>query len=229
MPVVAALVLTTASSRHFGAPSSGYYGWLTASSLFAYHFSTTSGRIRPVARLSALTAGVTWWFLPAHEQVGILVAGACWYAYFFLLRKQIWLKPLLVALVWAGVTHWIPVTDRCSTASIHVAISRLLMVLALTFGYDWADRNQDLVEQTPTLARRMSVGPFVSLLALLLLGSGWFADASDIHPWWWAGTILAACSLFFTIWYPATDQIKIWIQKIILDMVLLADGILLCF
>jgi 4-hydroxybenzoate polyprenyltransferase len=179
--ITCALKLSAASRSYVHIPIQwGWFEvWLAASTAFAYHFNDNALATRLLAWALGGLAGIAFFCLPASQQLMALGIGALWVAYLFIFREFVFVKPLLISLVWVLTTLFMVIPAVHYATVIPLALSQFCFILALSLGYDLVDMHYDAGLKTPTLALRWGKKRgFVSALFFLLLATTALAFSS---------------------------------------------------
>lgn len=135
--------------------------------------------IRTLTGLAILLAAIGLWQQKPGVQLAFMAMSmlAISYSIFFSSRwspkTPAWFmafKPMVVALVWTGITVGIP----CSMGAVHkplcwpLAAAHFTFILALTLPFEWRDRKKDADNQVSGWANWLSRQQFILLILCLL-------------------------------------------------------------
>ncbi|MEY3242057.1 MAG: hypothetical protein RIR11_3496 [Bacteroidota bacterium] len=213
--VTCALKLSASSQSYFHIPIHwGWFEvWLAASTAFAYHFNDNVMAIRLWAWALGVLAGMAFFCLPYMLQVMALSTGILWAAYLFVFREFVFLKPLLISLVWVLTTLFMVIPVVHYAAAIPLALSRFCFILALALGCDLVDMRYDTIEKTPTLALRWGKkGVFLGALFCLLLATVALAFSSYSYFWKMEHMCVLLLSAGLLFWIKNKSEVLSWRQ-----------------
>lgn len=141
-------------------------GWLTAfvfsATVFGYNFSAPPRRRWP-AWCFGLAAVFCFFKLTLVHQLTVLLPALIWLLYYDPyrpgpgagLRQYPALKPLAIALAWAGVTVLLPAPVEEWTGAGFLFVGRTAFIFALALAYDLCDQPFDLKHGLKTLVLQL--------------------------------------------------------------------------
>ncbi|MEO6036763.1 MAG: hypothetical protein ABIQ93_00030 [Saprospiraceae bacterium] len=208
-------------------------GFVFGSTVFGYYCTHPTRTYRGLAWFLAGGAGVCFLFLDRDTQWSALGPGLLWGAYYGLrrpgragLRTLPAAKPVVIALVWAWVTIWLPAGQLL----LPIFVARATFVFALALAYDLTDLAYDQRHHLVTLVSRMGERKAYYLiyaalgLATLFIGLDFLLKNIPlaIAVAIWATYLLTALSLRFII----DSTAKVAWQKVAIDALMILQALL---
>lgn len=209
-------------------PSIWLTGFVGMATIFGYNFSAPPRLRWPAWGLGLLSA---WCFLHLNlsQQLAVLLPALIWLLYYDRyrpgrgtgLRRYPALKPMAIALAWAGVTVVLPLPPEQWTGAIPLFVGRSAFIFALALAYDLCDQPNDLEHGLKTLVLQLGPRQAQRLIyaALLLAGicSGIY-QLLGIYHWPTTGGLFLSLGLSAAVVRPITEQLswKGW-RKILID------------
>ncbi|MEZ4943076.1 MAG: UbiA family prenyltransferase [Saprospiraceae bacterium] len=146
------------------APSFWLCGFVFSATVFAYNFSAPPRRRWPAWGFGLL-AGFCFLELTVVHQLTVFLPALIWLLYYDRyrpgqgtgLRDYPALKPVAIALAWAGVTVLLPVPLQAWTGAVLLFVGRAAFIFALALAYDLSDQPYDIRHGLNTLV--LKIGP----------------------------------------------------------------------
>ncbi len=145
-------------------PTVWLLGFVFGATVFGYNFSAAPARKYPAWVLGALS-GLCFLKLFPAQQLALALPGMIWLLYYDRyrpgqgtgLRHFPVLKPVAIALAWAWVTVWLPLSPLQWTDAGVLFVGRAAFIFALALAYDLCDQPYDLKHGLHTLV--LHLGP----------------------------------------------------------------------
>lgn len=179
---VCALAMLWQTELLLDAPSPGFwlYAFVFSATVFGYNFTAQKARRLP-ARALGVFAAFCFLELTLLQKLVLALPVLIWLLYYDRyrpgqgtgLRRYPALKPLAIALAWAGVTVLLPLPVYLWPDAALLFVGRAAFIFVLALAYDLCDQPYDLEHGLTTLVMRL--GPrnsFRLIDAVLLLAAG---------------------------------------------------------
>lgn len=180
--VCAVALLWQSHYLSFGSPAPSLWltGFVGAATVFGYNFAGPP-RLRWPARALGWAGAYCFFQLNLAQQLAVVLPALIWLLYYDRyhpgqgtgLRRYPALKPIAIALAWAGVTVLLPLPPQQWTGAGPLFVGRAAFIFALALAYDLCDQPVDQKKGLDTLV--LALGPRRSqrlIYAALLLASG---------------------------------------------------------
>ncbi len=186
-------------------------GYIFNGTVFGYHCTHPKFRLRRLAWLLGFAGAIclVMWVRSGGDAIAALLPLFFWLAYYGFrrpgnagLRAQRFAKPLTVALAWAWVTVFLPVSKEQWDAILPMFLERGAFVFALALAYDVSDMAHDRLFGLTTLAHSLETDGSFRVIYLGLTVSGsivcWAYTISDYS---FPEAFSLLISLIFSAWW----------------------------
>lgn len=163
-------------------------GFVFGGTVFGYYFTHPAPHVRWIAWGAGLLGGVSLlfaWEIYRETPWVAFVPFLLWSAYYGFkrpgnsgLRSRPFAKPLSIALTWAWVTVWLPVSPERWAELLLIFLGRASFIFALALAYDLVDLEYDRRHGLRTLTSRLGLERSFALIYKVLIVSGVFVTGN---------------------------------------------------
>lgn len=231
---VCAVSMLLQSALLLGAPlpSKWLIGFVGMATVFGYNFAAPRYRRWPAWGFGILS-GLCFFKLNFLQQTALVLPGLIWLLYYDRtrpgmgtgLRQYPMLKPVAIALAWAGVTVLLPIPPELWTVAIPLFVGRAAFIFALALAYDLCDQTSDLEHGLHTLVLQLGPRNARRLIYAALLFSGFSAVTYlflGVYQWLTVLALLLSLAVSGGLVRGITEQLawRGW-RKILIDSLML--------
>ncbi len=224
------MLLQTALLLGSSLPSAWLLGFVGAATVFGYQLEGRPA-LRGPAWALGVCAAVCFFYLPPGRQLSVVLPAVVWLLYYDRyrpglgtgLRRFPLLKPLAIALAWAGVTVLLPLPPEHWPPAALLFLGRSAFIFALALAYDLCDQPDDqragldtlVLRLGPTRSRRLIYAAFGAAAACALAQFG-----LRIYTCQATLALLVSLALSAVLIRPFTEQLawggwrKTWIDSL---------------